>query len=173
MVGWSDVPADLSDTAKIARVSDALPKDIPIVSSDLFRAVATADAIAEGRTRRAHDKNLREMNFGAWELRKFDDIERDDPERAAAFWSNPGVVRPPGGESWHDLERRVNGAVDTLLARGQDMIVVAHFGAILTQIQRIEGLTAEEAFAHRIEPLSITQLRYGPSPKAVLINHQP
>lgn len=173
MVGWSDVPADLSDRAKLERLSGALPTGVPIVSSDLIRAVATADAIETGRKRLPHRQDLREMNFGAWELRAFDEIEREDPQRITAFWSEPGAVRPPEGESWNDLETRVNRAVDTLLALGSDLIVVAHFGTILTQIQRVEGLSAEEVFANRIEPLSVTHLRYGTSPAAVSINHQP
>ncbi len=173
MVGWSDVPADLSDTARIARVSATLPIGVSLVSSDLNRAVTTGDVLANGRSRLPHEPDLREMHFGAWELRAFAEIEQEDPDRVSAFWSEPGEVRPPDGESWDDLQARVNGAVDRLLARGQDMIIVAHFGTILTQIQRVEGLSAEEAFGHRIEPLSITRLVYGPSPKAISINHQP
>ena len=44
MIGWTDLPADLSDTDAIARLRTELP-DAPIVSSDLIRAVATADAL--------------------------------------------------------------------------------------------------------------------------------
>ena len=39
MVGWSDLPADLSDTARLARLSAHLPDGAPVVSSDLVRAV--------------------------------------------------------------------------------------------------------------------------------------
>ena len=42
MIGWTDLPADLSDAGAIARLRAALP-DAPIVSSDLIRAVTTAD----------------------------------------------------------------------------------------------------------------------------------
>ena len=55
MVGWSDLPADLSDHVALARLSDALPRDAVVVSSDLIRAVATADAIQGGRPRLPHD----------------------------------------------------------------------------------------------------------------------
>ena len=44
-VGWRDVPADLSDHAQIARLDAHLPKEALMVSSDLIRCVATADAI--------------------------------------------------------------------------------------------------------------------------------
>ena len=166
MVGWADIPADLSGEAKIARLAAALPADTPVISSDLIRTVATADALAGDRPRLAHDPVLREMHFGAWELRAFAEIEAEDPARITAFWSEPGEVRPPEGESWNDLTQRVNRAVDRLLARGKDIIVVAHFGVILTQIQRVTGISTEEAFGQRIEPLSLTTLRYGAKPQA-------
>ena len=43
MIGWTDLPADLSDTARIARLSNYLPH-APVISSDLSRARDTAPA---------------------------------------------------------------------------------------------------------------------------------
>ncbi|WP_370231584.1 histidine phosphatase family protein [Cognatishimia sp.] len=174
MVGWSDLPADLSDTAAIARLSAHLPQDALVISSDLSRAAATADAIQGSRARLPHDPGLREMNFGDWELQRFDEVE--DQETYRAFWETPGDVSPPNGESWHTLEARVGKAVDTALAAypDKDLIVVAHFGAILTQLQRSEKLTAYEAFGHRIDNLSVTEIDIdasGWTTKA--INHTP
>ena len=174
MVGWSDLPADLSDTDQIARVADHLPKEALIVSSDLSRAVTTADAIAMGRDRLPHDAYLREIHFGEWELQPFDSIP--DQERLQAFWENPGDVRPPGGESWHEVSARVRAAVARLLADhpGRDIVVVAHFGAILTQVQLALELSAYEAFSHRIENLSVTELHLqGNAWDAKSINHHP
>ena len=74
MVGWSDIPADLTNTAQLARLSALLPADALVVSSDLIRASATADAIVAGRTRLPHDPDLREINFGDWELQKFTEV---------------------------------------------------------------------------------------------------
>ena len=101
MVGWSDLPADLSDHDAIASLAEHLPADALVISSDLSRAVATADAIQGARTRLPHDPDLREMNFGDWELQRFDEVE--DQETYRAFWEHPGDVKPPNGESWHEL----------------------------------------------------------------------
>src|SRR5690606_24710314 len=64
MVGWTDLPADLSDGTALARLSAHLPGEAPVISSDLSRAVATADALAacagrSGRRRLPHDPGLR------------------------------------------------------------------------------------------------------------------
>lgn len=176
MVGWSDLPADLSDTALVSRVDAFLPQGALVVSSDLIRAADTASAIGGSRRRLDHDPDLREINFGTWELRRFAEIEAEDPHRIRAFWETPGEVRPPEGESWDEVRARVGGAVDRLIAAhtGQDLIIVAHFGAILTQVQRAENLTAEQAFSHRIDNLSVTEIHCGPDGwELVRVNHLP
>jgi len=160
MVGWSDLPADLSDTAAISRLSDFLPASGLVISSDLSRTIATADAIQGTRQRLDHDPDLREIHFGDWELRNFKEIEAEDPERIRAYWEHPGDVRPPNGESWNEVATRVDRGIDRLISNhtGKDLIIVVHFGVILTQVQRAEKLTASEVFAHRIDNLSVTSI---------------
>lgn len=163
LVGWADLPADLSDTARIARLHAHLPRQAMLVSSDLSRAVATADALSDNRTRLPHDPALRELHFGEWDLKAPDDIH--DQTHYRAFWDNPGVVRPPSGETWSELATRVNAATDALIAAhpGADLVIVAHLGVILTQLQRALALTATEAFSHSIAPLSVTELHHAAS----------
>ncbi|WP_323779819.1 histidine phosphatase family protein [Leisingera sp.] len=176
MVGWSDLPADLSDTSALKRLSDYLPADALIVSSDLSRAVDTASAIQGSRQRLPHVAALREIHFGAWELRTWAEVDAEDPDRIRAYWETPGDVTPPGGESWHQVCDRVNAAVDGLINanQGRDLIVVGHFGQILTQIQRAELLTSAEAFSHRIDNLSVTDVAVGRDGwKTGAINHLP
>ncbi len=157
MIGWTDLPADLSDTAQIARLSAALPA-APIVSSDLLRAVQTADAIKRPHRLRS-DPRLREINFGDWDGKTFAQVEKTDPVLIRNYWENPGDVAPPNGESWNDVRARVNGAVDDYLALGHDdLIIVAHFGVILTQVQRALNISSYDTFSHKIENLSLTRI---------------
>ena len=164
MVGWSDLPADLSDHIALARLSAYLPQDAVVVSSDLIRAVATADAVQANRKRLPHDPMLREMHFGEWELHSHTEIEAQTPELIREFWDRPGDVRAPGGESWNDINARVWAATDRLISgfSGRNIIMVAHFGAILSAIQRAESLTAQQAFSHRIDNLSVTEMHHDP-----------
>ncbi len=167
------MPADLSDTAAIARLRAHLP-NAPVVSSDLQRAAATADALLP-EIRLPHDPNLREINFGAWELRTFAQVEAEDPKTIRAYWETPGTVAPPNGESWNTVRQRVDDAIDSYITQGfDDLIVVAHFGVILTQVQRALGIGAYEAFSHRIDNLSVTELHCKPEGWAAgHINHTP
>ncbi len=176
MVGWSDIPADLSDHAALARLHDHLPQDALVISSDLSRAADTATAIQGTRRRLPHHPDLREIHFGTWEMRAFAEIEAEDPELAFAYWDSPGDVRPPNGESWNAVRARVDAAIDGLIGthKGADLIIVAHFGVILTQVQRALDLDAQQTFAHRIDNLSVTELAFdGKTWSAGRINHLP
>jgi alpha-ribazole phosphatase len=171
MIGWTDLPADLSDRVALERLSTHLPPDAPVVSSDLARAIATADALGN-RARLSHDPDLREINFGDWEQRSFTDVEAENPTLIRAFWEAPGDSRPPGGESWNDLTARTWAALDRLQRVGPDVIIVAHFGPILAALQRAQGVTAREVFAQKIDNLSVTCLTLAP-PGVRSINHCP
>ena len=171
MVGWTDLPADLSDTAALARLSAYLPKAAPVISSDLIRAVATADALGS-RPRLPHDPALRELHFGQWETRAFAEIEAESPDHIRAFWETPGDIRPPGGECWNDLAARTWAALDRLQGTAPDIIIVAHFGPIVAALQRAKTLSPEAAFSHRIDNLSVTSLTLAP-PEVFAINRRP
>ncbi len=175
MIGWTDLPADLSDLAALDRLRAHLPAGALTISSDLIRARATADAISAG-PRLPHDPGLREIHFGAWEERTFAEIEAEAPDHIRAFWDQPGAVRAPQGEGWDDLTQRVWAATDRLTSAhpGADIVIVAHFGAILAAVQRALGIAAVEAFGHKIDNLSVTELALGPQGWQVgRINHRP
>jgi broad specificity phosphatase PhoE len=161
MIGWTDLPADLSDTAALARLAGRLPL-APVVSSDLVRAISTADAVQGARPRLANESALREMYFGAWEGRTHAEAEAQNPALARALWEKPGDTAPPGGESWNDFAARCCTAIDGLIAvQGPGpLIIVAHFGVILSQVQRARGISAVEAFAQPIANLSLTRIAH-------------
>lgn len=176
MVGWRDVPADLSDTETLARLNAHLPQNAVLVSSDLIRATATADALEQGRHRLPHHPGLRELHFGDWDGQTWDSIAAAHPELSFAYWDDPGDHRPPNGESWNDAAARIHAATDALIAAhpGRDIVVVAHFGAILTQVQRAMGCAAVDVFAHRIDNLSVTRIdRRATGWDVIAINHLP
>ncbi len=174
--GWTDVPARLDDTAQLARIAAFLPAEAPVISSDLRRAVDTAAAIAGDRPRLAPRQSLREAHFGDWEGRSAIEIHAENPTRLLALLNTPGEVAPPGGESWNALAARAGAAADALLADvlGPDLIVVAHFGVILSQIARAKGLTPRAALGQTVGHLSVTRLVHdGTDWAAELVDHHP
>lgn len=174
-VGHRDVPADLTDAAQIARLSAYLPVDALVVSSDLSRSVDTASAIQGSRTRLPHRAGLREFDFGAWDGMAFGDVAAKWPIDSRAYWEEPGDIAPPNGESWNAAAARVTTEIEALIAEHprRDIIAVAHFGAILTQVQRAAGISAYQTLAHRIDNYSVTEIQMRPTWGVARINHVP
>lgn len=175
-VGWRDVPADLSDTAHLMRLNAHLPDDAIVIASDLIRASTTADTLSEGRSRLPDNADLREFHFGEWDGKHFSEVAQTHPELSRAYWETPGDIAAPGGESWNQAAARVTRVVDELNARhaGQHIIAVAHFGVILTQVQRALGVEASQVLAHKIDTLSVTDMRFdGQKWHVGRINHLP
>jgi broad specificity phosphatase PhoE len=161
MTGHRDVAADLTDVAALARLEAALPADALVISSDLLRARATADALAGARQRLPHDRRLREFDFGAWDGLHHAAVAERDPVLSRRFWEDPGDLCAPDGESWNDVAARVTAATDELTAAhtGAALVAVAHLGVILTQLHRARGGRVYDILAQKIEPLSLTELR--------------
>ncbi|MFN3971389.1 MAG: histidine phosphatase family protein [Gemmobacter sp.] len=170
MTGWTDLPADLSDTARLARLAALLPPDAPMISSDLSRAVATADAIRGARPRLPHDPRLREIHFGAWEGLTAAEVSARDPALSRAFWEGAPVAAPQG-EGWPDLVARIAAAMADL-PRVPDVVVVAHFGAILSALHVAGAGGIAQLFAQPIDNLSLTEVARGPEGWSIgRINH--
>jgi broad specificity phosphatase PhoE len=175
-VGWRDVPADLSDTRLIQQVDDHLPKDALVISSDLRRAHDTATVIGGARKRLPSCSTLREINFGAWDGLTFDAVAARDPVLSRRYWEEPGDLQAPDGESWNQAAARFGTKIDAIIEEQAPahLIVVAHMGVIMTQIQRASGSTAYAAMGHHIDNLSTTDMRWdGTRWHMGTINHIP
>ena len=165
LIGWTDVPADLSDSVELSvalnAARDQLPKDAFIVSSDLSRARATKAALRTTQTDLPDDSRLREIHFGVWEGKSHEQIAKSHPQQSRDFWTNPCKTSAPIGEDWGALSARVNESVAELVKTAtdstinRDMIIVSHMGPILCQIERARGLNIQQTLALRIEHLSV------------------
>ena len=158
--GWRDVPADLSDIDQIKRLKSFLPKNAVLICSDLKRAVATAEVINDGK-KIIIDSNLREFNFGLWDGLDFNEVAKRDPIKSKDFWEKPGDISAPEGESWNMVKNRVSEAVKKYTAKykGSNIVSVAHFGVILTQVQLALGKSPYEVLSNKIDNLSVTKIQ--------------
>ena len=151
-----------------------LPSEAVVVSSDLTRSVTTADALAGARTRLTHEADLREFHFGDWDGRHWSDVAQSDPQLSRDFWEKPGDIKAPNGESWNMAAARARPVVDRLNAAHNSIIAVAHFGIILTQVQRALDSSAYACLAHKIDNFSVTHLREDQGKwRVICINHLP
>jgi alpha-ribazole phosphatase/probable phosphoglycerate mutase len=98
-----------------------------VVSSPRARALETAAAL--GRAFDVDDR-LSELDFGDFEGRTYEELERDEPELFRRWMSSPTAVRFPNGESYADLRRRATAALTDVRSRAESAVVVTHGGVI-------------------------------------------
>ena len=68
-------------------------------------------------------------------MRSYTEVEAETPDQIRTFWETPGTVSAPNGESWDAVTTRIDRAL-ARLNHLPEVIVVAHFGAIIAAIQR-------------------------------------
>lgn len=124
--GASDV--DLAEPIDLAGLA-ALPAFDHLISSPLRRCRVLADAIGAARGLEPMvDTRLREMDFGVWEGRAWDDISRQELDEWATNFED---ARPHGGESVAQLAARVDAALTDHLATNDGcLIIITHAGVI-------------------------------------------
>lgn len=133
----------LNDTGlwQAQRVGQALTEETldAIYSSDLQRAMATAQAIAQATAAPLHPElGLRERHFGHLQGQTWADIEQHWPEDARLWRSRDPHWAPQGGESLTVLRQRIADTVDRLASRhlGQHIVLVAH-GGVMDALYRL------------------------------------
>ena len=102
-----------------------------VYTSDLSRAVRTAELIAPGMTP-VRTPDLREMDLGAWVGHTTDEVAELYPEEWRAFRSCSIDCRATDGESRRELLARITRFFRAAAVRheGQSVLVVTHGGAL-------------------------------------------
>jgi len=146
--GQTDVPLDevgVFQAERAARDLATLRPDF-IVSSDLVRARATAEALAYIVELPVQtDEALRETYAGDWQgLTRQEILDRDGDDFYR--WINGEDIKPGGGESRGEVASRVAAAVRHhagLLPEGGTLVIATHGGAARAGIGELLGLPIE------------------------------
>jgi len=137
---------------------------VPVVSSPLSRAVATAEQVAAalGSTVE-HHPGLLETDFGQWEGLTFAEAAARDPELHTA-WLGDASVSPPGGESFDVVHGRVRRARDELLARygGRTIVLVTHVTPIKCLLRMALNVGPELMFRLHLDIASLSVVEFYP-----------
>lgn len=135
-----------------------------IYCSDLIRCLETARVIAarcflEPLAR----PELREVCLGEWEGRRFDAVQTTDPQEYQRRGEHIADHRPPCGESFGDLQRRV-WPVFTDLASGahQAFLLVTHAGVIRVLLCRLLGMPLQNLFRIGSDYGTLSIISFGP-----------
>lgn len=100
------------------------------------------------------DDRLMEMNFGDWEMKKWDDIHIDSLNKWMADFVNEKV---PNGESFSELDARVSHFVENelLKSKKKTAIIITHAGVIRSILCKAMNMELKDAFKNQVEYGSI------------------
>jgi probable phosphomutase (TIGR03848 family) len=154
--------------AAAARIGQ-LKKVSAIYASPLERTRETAKPIAAILGLKVQiDRGLLECEFGDWTGAKLGDL-RKLPE-----WNTvqryPSGFRFPGGESFAEMQTRMVGAIDKLVARhpGETIVAVSHADPIKAAVAQAMGTHLDLFQRIVISPCSISAILYSGGGPAVL-----
>jgi len=154
--GQSDIPLTEIFHNERQKLLQQLPDKFDTVySSPLSRCVKLAELINSGQ-KFTHDIRLMEMNFGNWEMKKWDEINQE----ALNEWMKDFVNVPiPNGENFIDLNNRVNEFIDELIKKDYKKVaIVTHAGVIRCFIARVLEIPLTNAFKIPCDHSSITKI---------------
>lgn len=135
MQGHQDVPLSPIGhaQAKSSALSVAALEPEIIVSSDLQRASATAEYVAQELNLSVTlDSRLRETELGDWEGLTRDEVMQQWPDEWTNWRSTTAAAAPPGGESRWQVAKRAAPVVAELDEKQcRSALLVSHAGTII------------------------------------------
>jgi len=148
--GRTDVALNERGRRQARELADTL-RDQPVgavYSSTLARAYETALEIARARDLRVQrDVRLDEIDQGAWEGQRRDEIVASHPHELERWKEYPIDLRLPGGETLEEVRQRVRAALDDiiLLHEGRTICIVAHSVSMAVIKHELQGLELPDA----------------------------
>jgi len=133
--GQRDIPINANGRAQAAEAGHRLtsilpePDSLPWIVSPMSRTRETAElarkAIGLPPEHYGMDDRLKELTFGDWEGRTWQELRAVDNDAVNARFNDKWRFAPPDGESYAMLRDRIRGWLDTIR---QDVVVVSHGG---------------------------------------------
>lgn len=133
------------------KIISELSSEAVIFSSPLKRCVILAKHIQENINAISYqeDDRLKEMNFGNWELKSWNEI----PNEELNPWMQDFVnIKVSNGESFIELHERVGDFLsDKIQKINHPIIIVAHAGIIRSILCHQTSLPLKDAFNNKVD----------------------
>lgn len=149
--GHSNPPVNARGYEQIQTLLKAIESEpiSAIYTSDLLRAITTAEALAHAFAVRYEIRtNLREIGFGEWEGLCWRQIERNDSIYARHWIETYPNLPAPGGESFEAFQARIMTEVKHLLSLAVEgcVAVVTHAGVMRLILRTLCGIGEQETW---------------------------
>jgi len=176
-VGRSDPQLSSAGVAQIQQQAQQLQARLQlpcrIICSPLQRARQSAQILAAalGNQHVQIDPELREIDFGAWEMLDFQQASARNPEAVQQWCREPATFVFPDGDAVADFLARINATAQrlTALAEHGDLLIVSHGGVIRALACALLQLDYHRhGFALAVPPAALLQLLPTAAATAVL-----
>jgi len=161
-VGSTDVPAEPHGLQQARELAKLVRSRRPgrCFCSPLVRARQTAEVICESTDLRAQvDDDLREVDFGQWEGKTFDEIAAENPETVDRWADFSEDFAFPGGESVGSFLARIGRAARRLADDSADVVLaVTHAGVIRGMICHLLGLPSRHYLLFAVRHATCTTI---------------
>ncbi|MDR0431475.1 MAG: alpha-ribazole phosphatase [Tannerellaceae bacterium] len=125
--------------------------------SPLTRCVRLADYC--GYPDAVRDDRIKELNFGEWEMKSWDELNADP--RSEEWFANWMTTPAPGGESFSDQHVRVAAFLDEVRESHYQQVCVFAHGGVLTNARVYAGeYVLERAFENMPSYGEIIELKF-------------
>jgi probable phosphoglycerate mutase len=133
-------------------------------SSDLRRATETAEIIFAGRAAPIRTcRGLREIQLGEWEGVPRRRVRQSCPDLWLARGNDLADYKPPGGESFRDVQKRVVPQVIKIAEETPDAaFIVTHAGVIRVLVGHFLQMPLANLFRIRLDYASLSIVSYSP-----------
>ena len=155
--------------AAAERIRPLADKVKAVYASPLERTQETAAPIAKAVKKRVRtDAGLIECDFGTWTGANLKDLAKLPEWKTVQRY--PSGFRFPKGESFAEMQARITGAIDTLVARhpGATVVAVSHADPIKAAVAQALGTHLDLFQRIVISPCSITAILYTTTGPVVL-----
>jgi len=145
--GQSDIPVTSNFEYEAKEVLKKLPvldDSFTVYSSPLKRCKLLAQTIS--KTTIIYDNRLKELDFGDWELKKWDAIDTNE----LTPWMNDFVnKKTTNGESYIDLNQRILEFMHSI-STNKKVVLFTHAGVIRVILSYINKVTLKDSFDFKI-----------------------
>ena len=118
-----------------------------VYSSDLSRAVFTAEAVSEPKGLEViTDSRLREINIGPWEKAFFGNLFYAKPQLAYDFCYRAEEWQIDGAENYHQVADRMYAAIEDIAKQndGKRIAIVSHGVSIRSFTSKVTGISLDD-----------------------------
>ena len=146
--GQADLDVALTFDSEVAKILNLVhfTEETKIYSSPLKRCTKLAQTFSKNVI---IDDRLMELNFGDWELQKWNDL----PEKESSIWMNDFVNEStPNGEAYIDLAKRANEVFNEITSTSTKRIIITtHAGVIRSILSKMNNIHLKDSFDIKVE----------------------